>query len=433
MFSSRSSIDRLAWAGVIAFFLTIVGSYLVDSHGGSMLIRGDFPAFFSASKIVISGESAKLYDPQLQADIQNRYWPNLEGAFYPFAYPPYVAAVTAPLGLLPPMVAKSLHFIVMLAALVLSIYLAGFCFPAVAEFPLRAFSYLIWFAPVLSGVVGGQNSAVSLMLLCGIAAGLCAKRFVTAGLITGLWLYKPHFAVVAAVILSVSLASAERRRYLAGFISVSVAYYLVGSLVMGFGWPVGWLEQVRWFAELDFEHNAFQMVSLFGAAEAIARGGLVGGATAVFTRWVALVISVGVLVAGAVSIRALFEPGRPFYRERVVYGVSALGLLLVVTSAHILSYDLSLVVPAVGCILGFVEVPGGRQSWSRQGSLGCKYRIGALIAFSAAVALFVITRDRFVVQPLTLFPVLLLIQLSRVVKGLTHCTTQAVLQSRPVE
>ena len=84
-------------AVVIALCIGAAIQALIDTSRSSSINRGDFPAFYAAGQIVRLGRGSELYEPGLQAELENEAWPSLEGRYLHFAYPPYVAVLCSPL------------------------------------------------------------------------------------------------------------------------------------------------------------------------------------------------------------------------------------------------------------------------------------------------------------------------------------------------
>jgi hypothetical protein len=101
--------DRLSILELAAIILNLglAAGYLVIwlvAYQGDMFWRADFSAFYTAAKIVLSGQGDRLYDLDLQAQVQSDV---LEGFVEPgslamrYVNPPYLAIAIAPLALFP--------------------------------------------------------------------------------------------------------------------------------------------------------------------------------------------------------------------------------------------------------------------------------------------------------------------------------------------
>lgn len=391
------------------FLLTAVASVLVgtflsllgpDRDRGAIL-RGDFPAFYAAAAIVRSGQGERLYDPELQAAIENESFPSLAGRYLAYAYPPYYAAVLEPLSAFAPLTAKLVYTILMLTLYFLALRGFSAMVPAFANHPWRSAAIAGLTAPALHGVLGGQNSALSLFLYALLARGVLAvtrKRSVDdsvgsallAGWAVGMWFIKPHFAIIAgapALLLLPRVATLVA-------LFVTLVWWFIAAQVSGPSWPAVYLSALATFAAEDTAANAHQMVSLTGVTEAAAAWAGMVPTNPIRER---LVIG-SYLVSGAIFAAALlaaWSVRRSPSEARVSALLLALGPLVTLVSPHTLFYDLVMCLPAAARV------------WVPRTDRGVALVIGLLIA----LFVFATARPSLPLQPLVLIPAALLVQL----------------------
>ena len=200
-------------------------------------IGGDLPSFYAGARIVGSGRFALLYDAAAQEEAETDLLLGARGRL-PFPYPPYVALAYVPLTWLPFKAAYAIHTIAMAWCAAASLVLLRRVIPAVDNAFLPICAATLTFYPLFRAVLGGQNTALSLLLGTGAAVLLASGRDFTAGLAIGLWLFKPQLAIpVGGVLL---LRARRTRRYVAGVAIVAALLYLLAVPIGGWQWPVWW-------------------------------------------------------------------------------------------------------------------------------------------------------------------------------------------------
>jgi hypothetical protein len=164
----------------------------------------------------------QLYDFQAQRLAeQNLIWPTPLPGLNPFTYPPYVALACQALTLFPYPIALALWMgLNLFLALHASRRLWRLLPPALRSGPLPFPQFLVLvfsFFPFLVGWRVGQNHVLTLWLVVGILEMERAKRPFLAGVLAGLLLYKPHFALGFLILWAVR----REWRALAGFGAVA--------------------------------------------------------------------------------------------------------------------------------------------------------------------------------------------------------------------
>ena len=326
---NKASQAILFAVGLAVIMAAVVGAGLgadasQDTSGARL--GGDFPAFYAAGSIVWDGDIDSLYDPARQQAAQDEL--GLDG-YLAFAYPPHVALAYAPLGGIGFQVAYLIHTIVMAAAFGLAVWLITPMVPLLKRWrwPLLAASFT--FFPLISAVGGGQNAAISVLLLAGIWRALHEDREVLAGIAIGLLVYRPQYALpmIGLVLLS------KHWRAVIASISTIVATWVLTASTRGVGWFGEWFEQVGPFIERDAEVNATNSISFLGFLQAALSA----------DSMVALVAGVTLAVGVVATLMFLWvNPERFSLAQRM--GAAAVGIILI--SPHTMFYDASLSLPA---------------------------------------------------------------------------------------
>jgi hypothetical protein len=285
-------------------------------------LGGDYPAFYGAGRIVAAGDWAHLYDPNRQSEAQRDLYPGeQEGEYLYFSYPPYVAGAYAPLALLPYRISFLLHALLMAGAVAATIWIAGGRIPLVGRHRMIALALALLFYPLLRAIVGGQNSALTLLLVVASWRLATDRRDVSAGLVLSLLLFKPQYAV--PLILLYALAG--RWRVLLGSALGAGGLYLIGASVMGIDWLSSWWGQVQEFVGLDIPVNGMNNISLIGFVANLANS----------TQAVVLLGFVPALVTVVLLALGWWKGHPDALTEKVA--VAAIGVILI--SPHTLYYD----------------------------------------------------------------------------------------------
>lgn len=331
-FARRAALAVLLAVG-LGLVLQIATADGPDAVSGG--VGGDYASFYAAGGVVrgdLGLSPERLYDPPTQFEAQEPVLrSDSEGNLY-FAYPaffvaPYVALSALQFGL-----SYLLHTAFMAGALLGSLVLLRPMVSVVRSHLLEVFAVALTFFPLFRGVTGGQNTALSVLLIAIVWRSLHDDREVRAGMAAALLLFKPPLALpfLGALIL------ARRWRAVGSALTMATALYLVGALVTGPSWPSRWLDAVRYLDRVDTPFNVQNFVSVPGAAEAIF--GIDSTAATIFGFGLA---AVAVVVVSCAWLRGVGDlDGR--------IALTTAGALLI--SPHALYYDAGLLV-LVGLVL----------------------------------------------------------------------------------
>ncbi len=334
-------VNKLSRAVLLAIGLAVVlaaiaGAGVGDANAAGAdpegaRLGGDFAAFYAAGSIVQSGDIESLYDPVRQEAAQQDL--GLDG-YLAFAYPPHVAMAYAPLALLGFQAAYLVHTILMAAAFVLAVYLLIPMVPLVARWrwPLLAASFT--FLPLITAVGGGQNAALSVLLLTAIWRFLHDDREVVAGVAIGLLIFRPQYAIP---MLGLVLLSKHWRAVVSAVATIAITWAAT-AVFRGMGWLTSWWVQVGPFVDRDAEVNAANSISTLGFLQAV------WSADSTLAR----VAGVSLAAAAVMALMYLWsQPERFTLAQRM--GAAAIGLILI--SPHTMFYDASLLLIAGAALL----------------------------------------------------------------------------------
>jgi hypothetical protein len=294
--------------------------------------------------IAAGNEPHRLYDVELQRQVQNIAWPSLAGSVLPAAYPPYVAYVLRPLARLDHRVARQVWTVASLGASFVAVLLLVRLNPCVPWPAWMVWGVLFLFSPTLRGIAGGQ--LLSFVVLCiALCATLEQRRSwlmdLMLGAVLGVLLCKPYYALCALAIPILQC----RWLTIAGFSVIAFGWTRCAVAVLGANWFLEWGRFARRFAQINLETNVHQMpnlwAQLYGIYGSVQNLGLVGWAVTVVS-YAALAWGVYFII-GPRATRTLLKSSRQ-YGDLLLYLVLS---LVVVLMPQVNFYDLGVVTCAV--------------------------------------------------------------------------------------
>jgi hypothetical protein len=309
-----------------AFVIVITAGSGSDTAAGR--VGGDFPAFYSAGTIVAEGNIDGLYEPAVQAAAQVDLLGG-EGGFIMYPYAPYVAGAYSAFSGLPYRTAYVIHTALMVAALVGALILIR---PMISVLD-RWFSLVLGAAatayPIFVGTSGGQNTALTLLLLAAVWRALAEDREAWAGVAIALLLYRPQYALP---MLGLLFLGRHWRAVGTACIGATIIYAINAALA-GPGWISTWINGVRPLLKADAEVNAVNEIAPVGFLHAIL------GADS----------TIAMIVGGAISVGIGLTLSWLWWKQRLDldsrFAVTAAGLMLL--GFHTIYYDSSLALFAV--------------------------------------------------------------------------------------
>lgn len=332
--------------GVSLLFGLLLGSLVVflnDTESSSQMRRGDFPGFFAPAVIVARGMSDLLYDLNTQCLVQNEFWPSFKGEFYIYAYPPFVAWLLQPLAFFDAITAKIIATLLMFGAVLLALYIVRPLVPILRQHTAFGLSLSLLFPPLAGGIFATQNTGLSLLLyVCSfMSLRICNKvGDIIAGVFMGIWLFKPQYA---GLMIIASLAIGRPFVLLGVCIPASI-YYGIGVHMHGFLWPLLWLKSAGHFTELNTQTNLRQLVSIWGAGQALAMAFSLEGDT---WKWFARIISFGVFGVALCVLRRITRKN-----NGIDVGFLWFAPIICVVSPQTLFYDLGICMPTLLWTIG---------------------------------------------------------------------------------
>jgi hypothetical protein len=334
---------------VLSFLhLAIIASFLSDwwNKSASDLRFTDYPAFLTGWKMMVTGQSAHLYDLAAQTKVQHAL---INGSFkndvLPFNYPPYIATIFGGLG----RISLTTGYWIWAAT---NVALAGVLLVLMRRITRLVGSewkrYALWVlavAPLWSAFIGGVFSLWVTVGVAGFVLATLEGRQFSAGIWLGLVAFKPQYLPV----LIVFMITRRMWKALAGAATIGVTLFAVSLPTLGIeGWR-GFLSLLQKFSGNGSRLNAHAelMWSARGAVTRLVEEGTLYAASD--DRWLALShdkltekISYVLFGIGMVCVAAL---GRKInLRIHLALAICA----MVIVSPHGHSHDTLLMVIAVG-------------------------------------------------------------------------------------
>ena len=247
----------------------MIGVALRDAAISSALLCGDFSSFYVPGVIIRDGQASRLYDLNLQRELTNKFWPSFNGNFYITAYPPFFYAILTPLSYLSPQTARHLFSLLMLALFVAAVTLTLRPFPELRKLRFSIALFSLCCLPTLAGILGGQNTALSMFLVSAMVAGFHRgdkTGLFWSGVAASCWLFKPQYGLIA-LFLGIPLGGLP---FILGAGITGVALHLIASAVLGWNWLTIWFDAAMSFNNINYGLNAENSASLVGTAKAVA-------------------------------------------------------------------------------------------------------------------------------------------------------------------
>jgi hypothetical protein len=287
----------------------------------------DFSAFYQAGRFADAGQAAAAYDDKAMIAAERAAFPGVT-ARLPWNYPPSFQLVMAPLAALP----------YAAAWLVWTIATFGL-FAAMARrlLPLRDVWILLLAPAAAINLLVGQNGILTCVLM---GAGVLAleRRPFVGGMLLGLLSYKPHFAVLAPLLLLIT----RQWRALGGAVVAGAVLMLASLVLLGEGAWIGFIDKTLHPAVFSSSSSDWRNIP---SVQILARSlGLPGLAASALQGAVALAA-----IAGAARVWLRTKNARP--RLAVLAAASLL------ITPYLRVYDLTLLALPIAILAAEDEVP----------------------------------------------------------------------------
>jgi hypothetical protein len=312
-------------------------------EGGSV-IGGDFAAFYAAGRLVLQGETRHIYDAAPVRAIQQAAIQGQGPDFYvAYRNPPFLAVVQAPITLLPLIPSFAAWMLLSIALLILAVALIVKYVPWVRTHWKLVVLGAAGFFPVYSGLVDGQNAALSLLLYVLVYRALREGHNGRAGLWAAAGLFKPQLFFTLPIVF----AASRRWRALLVYSAVATALALTSLLLVGVDGATAWARIIFDFEPGNAAKLAGRMYSLKAFFDVLLPEE---------PRFALGLSLLGSLVVLGLIVRIWRDPAAFQHNVSLRWVFTMLAALLV--DPHLLDYDLTvLVLPALLMLCELPDAP----------------------------------------------------------------------------
>lgn len=244
-----------------AFFVVLLSGS--GPHAFTGRLGGDFPAFYGMGRLIVEGDWRELYSLEQQREFQKGML-ETDQTVNGFYYPPHTAFLYAPLSQLPFRAAYALYVLILVAALVSACLLVRRLYPQKITNTYVLFAAALAAHPILRSIMGGQNTALSILLVVLCWYNVERNRPYLAGFFLGLLFFKPQFALP---LLGLFLLSGRWRTWVAASLTGAVLFAASTALI-GPSWFADWTNGARLLFAWSMTGNAPFVVSAMGLAHA---------------------------------------------------------------------------------------------------------------------------------------------------------------------
>jgi Glycosyltransferase family 87 len=346
----------VACVTVLVVFAIGVGVNLPRANAGTWTVGGDFIEFYTAGRILNDHHDDRLYDLDLQLQVNREVVPGTTSLKLPFLYAPFVAGLFRPLAHLP--FSRALVVFLVITPLLflgaLALLNDRFGSSAPDERALVLLAGLSFFPFLGYNWLGAQISVIG---FGAVALALCEEdrgRPFRSGLALSLCLYKPSLLVLILPMLIVS----ARFRQFAGFLVGAGVLTIVCVMVAGSHSTLAFIERLGGVITQSTtsagQYNLYRYVDLNAFFRLLPYGRSIGG-------YVLLAVLAS---AAAIALVRMWVHGRTADRpERLLVWAATLTWTLVL-NIYTPFYDSILVVAAAILAVAAVRARGW-VGWNR--------------------------------------------------------------------
>jgi hypothetical protein len=198
------------------------------------LLRGgyqDFTIFYTAGRMLRSGQASTLYDPDAQYRTEKEFAPDvrIRQAALPYIHTPFEALLFVPFTFLGYVPAYALWTVLNVALIIVNLSLLRKHFGEIRTLsPVLLMLAAAGFFPIAIGLIQGQDTILVLLSVVFSMVLLQNGRDSLAGAALGLGLFKFHFIGPLALILAM-----RRPRLLAGFVPIALGLGCLSIAIVG--------------------------------------------------------------------------------------------------------------------------------------------------------------------------------------------------------
>jgi hypothetical protein len=340
--------------GLIALFAA--GVHLTSSAEFPLGGPEDFTIFYTAGRIVGTGDGHRLYDLSYQSLVQQEllqsYGLSMRGGLLPYNYPPFFALPFVPLARLSLPESFLFWYGISLGLVILATLLLLRDLDLSWRWQLLLVVLaVIAFLPVSRGFAKGQSSGLMLFLLTITFAAWKRGHDGIAGATLALAMIKPQLAL-PIVLVPLLL---RRWRSLAAFAMVSMSLLIISGLLVGSQGLVDYVAALRYSAAWTGQPGFYPEVMPNIRGSVYRFSSILESWTAVrlpISLWIAIISALS-LTGLAALVHLWRRLGTDNPRSDLDLRFSATIALIVLLSPHVYDHDLALLVLAAFSMVGY--------------------------------------------------------------------------------
>jgi alpha-1,2-mannosyltransferase len=315
-----------------------------------IMIGGDFISNYSGG-VIYKTDISHLYDPEYQQLNQAELIaPYHSQGFAPFISPPYVGLAMSWIANLPLSFAFVAWEIINLCCVALSAYLISkYLLPSfVPRNDLPPYQLLILVLSTFAcvdGFIAGQSHGIILLLCTGILLAMMKEKWVIAGVLGGVLIYKPQF------VLGFVICWLIWRRFdaIISFVIFTLLWQIPIIVSNGLAPYLSYLQFTRMLLYLPYAKDSFPIAIMATPYAFLATLLPVSFAKAIQI----LLIFIGIGMAILVSWVAYRSKNLPVHKRVSSYALAIIFPLII--APHTLIYDLLILVPVLVILVNYQE------------------------------------------------------------------------------
>jgi hypothetical protein len=207
--------------------------FLYKQSFDRFILMTDFPAFYTAGKLVTEGVGANFYNYLTQQDIQKRFFPaslSFNNSYYPFRNPPFYALIFVPFSFFQPSISYLLLIIGNFSLLMyFSLETAKFLTIRNPTLKMTILLLTLSFYPTNEAIVYTQPSILLALIFLKSYVLVKENRGFLTGLLLSLLLIKLQYFFIPLL----SLLFARKSREVYGMLVGSTILLLISTILVG--------------------------------------------------------------------------------------------------------------------------------------------------------------------------------------------------------
>ncbi len=298
-------------------------------------IGSDFVSYLTGAEIIKASKGPLLYDLDTQYFYQQSVlFPHHETSILPFVNFPIIAFILIPFTYLPLIWAYKIYIGLLISILLV---ISNFSKKLFTNLPKNSIFYYLpfLFYPSLGSLFSGQLTPIILLIFLVIYSQLIKKKYMYAGLMTGLLIVKIQYLVSAPILF---VLAENKKDFLKGFLISCILLFSVNLLLARNFFLPHYLQFIFAVQKPEFGARPQEMFTFYSSLEQLS-------AFAQFPKSVLISLNFGFYLLSLVLIALSAK------RISLDISYAAVVICSMIFSIHGLNYDYSLVIVPVFILL----------------------------------------------------------------------------------